>query len=716
MSKDAVSRPWGGRGRRLWSLARPYVAALLAVLPLSLIAISRVLSQSGEPALPLDDAFIHLQYARRLADGHWFSYVPDAAYSSGATSLLWPLVLAPFFAAGAAGLRAIYVVWALGVLAHVAVVVETYRLTAGLAGRLAAFFAAAMCAVFGAFVWFSLSGMEAIPFAWLLVRAARVAADCCEAKGPTSRVRVEVAALGLLAPSLRPEGVIVSLISAIALLRCQRGAASPVRRMGRLTWLLPPLCGPFVLPTIHWLCTGSPTSSTAMVKWLPLDPYLDGAGVFAAIRAQAHHLFTNVLQGGPWTALFLPGGFGLLVLAGAFALVLIGWRAGRRTLGSHGPCRVDRRRSLAWRGLFVGLILLGTLLPCTYSTMLWNRVRYIWPFAPAWFVGIACLGCVLGGWASRLRPALAAVTPAVLGAVVASLALKLPWALFDLAQSAWAIDQQQVELGRWAAVLPPSARIGVNDTGAIAYLSERRTFDVVGLTTPGEARFWTAGAGSRYEHYERLGQARLPSHFIVYPHWMACPAVLGAELTRRTVLSQTILGGATMVAYEARYDLLGSGASPFVQGRWGELLDQLDVADLESERDHELVIGRTSAADNAVAVWPTEDGRVVADGGRFRRRADRFELDWPAATAATLVMRVTTPVPLRVTVDGEDVGEAVAARRRDGGDPAPSAASWTELSVTVAPLPASSDRRRQLVVQPSLPGEFSSFHYWLFRR
>ena len=91
-----------------------------------------------------------------------------------------------------------------------------------------------------------------------------------------------------------------------------------------------------------------------------------------------------------------------------------------------------------------------------------------------------------------------------------------------------------------------NARIGVNDTGAIGYLGHRKTFDVVGLTTPEEARYWVAGAGSRFEHYEKLYRSspdRFPTHFIVYPHWMACDAVLGDELHDETVTDQTILGG-----------------------------------------------------------------------------------------------------------------------------------------------------------------------------
>jgi hypothetical protein len=694
----------------------PYVVALIAVTPVALLCVGRVLQQAGEPALPLDDAFIHLQYAQRLADGHWFSYAPGDGYSSGATSLLWPVALSPFLAAGVDGLQAIWVVWALGALAHAGVAVETFRLAAGLAGRLAGWFAAGMCVVFGAFAWFAYSGMETVAFSWLLCRCARVAADLCESPAPTRGRRNEVLLLGLLAPLLRPEGAVGSLIATLALWQCWRRSPRRWARKSQLALAALPLAGPLVVPAMHWVLSGSPTSSTAQVKWLALDPYVDTAGFAAATWAQAHFLWTNLLQGGPWTVIFLPQGFGFMVLGGVLAVVLLGTRMGRRSLGTRGACVVQRSRNLVWRASFVVVIVLATMIPCTYGTMLWNRVRYIWPFAPAWFVGIACLGCVLGCWAARLRPALGAVTPAVLGALVASLALKLPWATFDLAQSARAVALQQVELGRWAAVLPTDARIGVNDTGAIAYLSKRPVFDVVGLTTPGEARYWVAGAGSRFEHYERLDEERLPSHFIVYPHWMACPPVLGVELHRRTVLSQSILGGPTMVAYEARYDLLDSGARPFSQGRWGELLDELDVADLESEQAHGYVLGVTTAADNVAVMWPTRDGRVVADGGRFRRRTDEFLLSLPAGMEATLVMRVVAPGALEVHVDGRSMGEAQAVDASPDHTAGADGSIWTEVAIDLPPLAASPGPRRQLMVRPTAHDPYGSFHFWLFRR
>ena len=179
---------------------------------------------------------------------------------------------------------------------------------------------------------------------------------------------------------------------------------------------------------------------------------------------------------------------------------------------------------------------------------------------------IACLAQSVAEILAIARPRWRLAGGVLSGLFAGALASRLGWTLDDLWGSASAIDRQQVALGRWAeAALEPDARIGVNDTGAIAYLSNRRTFDVVGLTTPGEARYWVAGAGSRFEHYERLFKAspeRLPTHFIVYRHWMACDPVLGDELHDETVTDQTILGGATMTAYRARYDEFGSGDRP----------------------------------------------------------------------------------------------------------------------------------------------------------
>ena len=674
----------------------PYVPALIGSCLVGYLATRGIVQRTGEPAAPLDDSFIHLQYARRLAEGHFFSYVAGEGYTTGATSPLWPLLLAPFHALGLRGVSLLDAAWALGTLAHAAVAVETYRLAERLAGRAAAAGAALMCLLFGAFAWFAWSGMETVPFAWALMRAARVSADFCEpAKAPSPPTRrpteAGLLAMAMLGPLLRPEGVIASVCVAVALAVRPRNGSRRRRLLA-----LAALAGPLIVPLTHFAFTGHAASSTTSVKWLAANPYYPGPQLRGAISANVRLLLTSLLDGGEWTAVFLPEHFSLPLFLGVIALPLAAYR-----------------RKAPYHALFVAAVALGTLLPCSYLSFLWNRVRYIWPFAGAWFVLIACFARELGDLVRLVRPRLTFVAPILTGLIAGALAMKLPWALSDLAQSSHAIQRQQVALGRWAAEnLPEDARIGVNDTGAIAYLGGRPTFDVVGLTTEGEARYWVAGAGSRFEHYEKLAKERLPTHFIVYPQWMACSPVLGKELFEATVTDQSILGGATMVVHEARWDTLGTGALPGEPPSGLALVDELDVADLESEAAHGYnLAGSFDPDDQVVEVGKEVDreGTIkrsgIADGGRVHRRFDSFTAHLPAGKAVRMVMRFGAEEAVTLTVQSAD---------HEIGRIEIPAGAWVERSIEIPASVAAASTPLSIVVPGEGTPQFQSFHYWFY--
>src|SRR6185436_5918592 len=52
------------------------------------------LRRTGPWPAPLDDVYIHFDFARSIAQGHPFEWIPGNGYSSGATSLVYPFVLA----------------------------------------------------------------------------------------------------------------------------------------------------------------------------------------------------------------------------------------------------------------------------------------------------------------------------------------------------------------------------------------------------------------------------------------------------------------------------------------------------------------------------------------------------------------------------------------------------------------------------------------------
>ncbi|HYO94192.1 MAG TPA: hypothetical protein VER33_06755, partial [Polyangiaceae bacterium] len=530
--------------------------------------------------------------------------------------------------------------------------------------------AAALVLAFGANVWFAASGMEVLPLAWLLLRAVRRAAEWCEEPARFRRGRRrELVALAWLLPLMRPEGVLGTLLV---------GSVLGLRpRAGSRLWGLLAVAGTFLPASINWLLTGQLSSTTLHAKWLPLNPYVTPASLLAAFVDYVELLVTTLLNGEVWSALFLPLGSAPVALACLIALPLAG---------------LDRH--LRPRATLLTLLALGILIPASYDCPLCNRLRYLWPFFPAWMVGAAALAERVARPFARRAIELEAEGPLSIGSFAGALAGYLPFAVEDISASTRAIYDQQVWLASWARdSLPKSARIGVNDTGAISYYTGRQTFDIVGLTTLEEARYWTAGPGSRFEHYERLGPRRLPTHFIVYPQWFAISALLGTELAERTIRGATILGGEHMGAYVADYSRLGSGERPdatLARGR--TVLDTLDVADLESEAQHGYQLLDAEQRHNLVL-----DAGDKLDGARQGRERDMFELT--LQPRGTLLLRVATETPqtLRVRLQARELRVAVPA------------ATWHETGIE---LPADLVPGRTSVTVLASSGTFTSLHYF----
>jgi len=476
---------------------------------------------------------------------------------------------------------------------------------------------------------------------------------------------------------MRPEGALGSFTVAAALV---------IRRERGLVRALPAFLAPLLPPTVCLLFTGHAVTSTALAKWLPLNPYYHAPELVSAVAANLQILFGILLNGELWTSVFLPSGGKAVAWLAFLAPLVVGAKEGR-----------------PWRGIFVVVLAAGMLIPTTYETFLVNRVRYIWPFAPGLIVGLAALSESLGGFVERgggaLRRAISQLPLVLSGVVVGFFLSRLGPSMDDLATSSEAVWLQQVSLAKWAGTaLPADARIGVNDTGAIAYFSSRTTFDIVGLTSAGEAKYWAAGAGSRFEHYEALPKDRRPTHFIVYPEWMAVNPVLGEALTWRAV-RHTILGGTMMVAYRARYDLLGSGElpqNPIFRAK--QPVDVLDVADLESESAHDFRLFDATKANDVVV---EADG--YADGGRTGRRQDRFVLR--LVPGGSIVLRLGSAIAARVNVsaDGRLLGAIEV-----GVTPA------EEAAVTV-PADLAEGKHKVDVSADGSVRTFDTLHYWAYR-
>jgi hypothetical protein len=670
-----------------------YGPLVIAVALVAERTIAAVLAKTGHAAATLDDAYIHFQYARAIASGHPLRFQAGAPVTSGATSMLWPALLAPFWALGARDDAIVWPAWGLSFLALGALAWEAYRLTERLAGTVAAVGAGAMTVTFGGFVWCAASGMEVVPFAWAIARGSRRASEWAEAApaARSGRRLAELIALAWIGALFRPEGAVTAVFVGVTLVAFPRRRAWRDRAFGCAA-----ASALLALPLLLWALTGSPRSNTAVAKLLPENPYYAGAALFETVQSNARLLVGRLLNGEAWSAEFLPHGGTPIAMAGLAAIAVA---AGRGQGGLRS----------AWRGTAVLVLALTMFAPCFYYTFLWNRLRYLWPFATGWIIGLACLARLAGDLAAAVRPRWRAVTGLACGAFVGLFLSKLEWVIDDVAQSASGIDRQQVALGRWAGEnLDASARIGVNDTGAIAYFSGRTTFDVVGLTTAGEAPYWVAGAGSRLEHYEHLqatDPAKLPTHFIVYPEWMAMDAVLGAQLTEATVTDATILGGQTMRVYVADWSKLGSGERPWSLPAGASVVDAIDVADLESEGDHDYELLGARDGEQTAHEGISPDGATVIDGGRTQRSVERFTAHLPSGVAAHGIVRLDGPAGTRVQVisNEQPVG---AFELGDDED-------WVERSFDI---PAGMGGERSTIELRSESAPVTVFHYWFVDR
>jgi hypothetical protein len=179
----------------------------------------------------------------------------------------------------------------------------------------------------------------------------------------------------------------------------------------------------------------------------------------------------------------------------------------------------------------------------------------------------------------------------------------------------------------------------------------------------------------------------------VYPEWFARDDLFGRELTERYVPGATILGGPRMVAYEADYSLLGSADTPALGDPSAySPLDRLDVADLESEREHDYQLLGGSQRQNYLA----RSGERL-DGARSERLREQFSLRVAPRGALVLRLGADTATTLRVSVGSHTAEVALPA------------SGWHE---TLVELPAELAAGRQPIRVQSQGAPFTSLHYF----
>src|SRR5215470_2506538 len=89
--------------RRLATERGVDVGVVVLVVVVAGLYVHAVRTMAGSFGFPLDDSYIYLTYARQIGRGRPFTYFDGSGFTAGATSMLWPIVIAPLWAIGFRG-------------------------------------------------------------------------------------------------------------------------------------------------------------------------------------------------------------------------------------------------------------------------------------------------------------------------------------------------------------------------------------------------------------------------------------------------------------------------------------------------------------------------------------------------------------------------------------------------------------------------------------
>lgn len=421
---------------------------IVGLVVLAGFAIAEWRQTGGQPGTPLDDVYIHFQFARNLATGHGLAFNPGQP-TPGSTSPVWAFLLAGIY-------------WLFGTLffparllsavAFLLTAVATYALAWRLLNdRRAALLTGILTALSGRLAWAGLSGMETSLFA--LVSLLSILRHDAERRG--KRPAFGSAVLFGLASLLRPEGY---LLFALALLDRWLDLWLQREKVGSWHRRLAMEAGAVGL----YLALVAPYAVFSYATtgyWLPNTFRVISGNVSYSPLRYGREYMVLVFRDHPLLMLLLP--VGLVALA-----------ARRR-----GPWSL----TLLW---VVGLPLVSAWL----TPRLRHHGRYTMPLIPLHIlIGAAGLAVLIAWWEKRTRRE-TLVRRGWVGLAVLTTAVAVPVAIWWAGQFAWNVDNindMQVALGHWAAGhTSPGAVLALNDIGAIGYLSQRRVVDVVGLVSP----------------------------------------------------------------------------------------------------------------------------------------------------------------------------------------------------------------------------------------
>jgi hypothetical protein len=447
------------------------IGFLFSIISIGIFLVYVTINQAhddGEIVMPLDDVYIHFQYARQLANGQPYVYNTGEGATSGATSFIYPYILAIGYLLGFQGLN--LGIWAMfiGGVALLGSMWAIYRLCCAFDAPLwLAILTPVSFAMTGSVSWHAMSGMETMLIVCFMLLTLLAFVQ--------KRLNLLVISSILLALT-RPEGSLMAgTVTLIYGMRLWLDTSEALNRKYLIVLILP-ILAIGVQPVVNYVMTGAFSASGSQAKsLLGLIPQ-DWRIILSRILENFVRLWLELFTGySPsqdiWYLMILTIPMGFM---GLFLLL--------------------RQRQNRFLGLLIILWIVSiSLAISTLDTAFWHFKRYQMPLMVL-FIPLSIIPLVaLLKSDSKTR---------WLAYGLSAIMLLFAVMTFGTFQNLYKINKnyvraQPLAMAQWLTNnTPEDAVIAVHDVGMMRYIGERNTLDIVGLTTPESAQYWRNGVGS----------------------------------------------------------------------------------------------------------------------------------------------------------------------------------------------------------------------------
>jgi hypothetical protein len=683
--------------RRLATISPILLAALLTLLIFFAYLMTSRSIGNGDPLMPVDDAYIHFQYARQIAAGQPYQYNLGLPPTSGATSLLYPYILAVGYSLGFTGLS--LGIWAMliGAMALFGALLAVYGQVRAISlPRWIGLLGMTVFALNGAVAWHFMSGMETglmMCFVlWTLYAFIQ------------RQPQLLIVTTTLLAIT-RPEGSMMAVIAAL-LFVAEGWRANRRLRTIHAAIIVIPIAASLLQPLLNLALTGSPSAAGNQAKSL-----------LSMIPAYPDELLLRIGQNflRLWRELLIGVGEHDILYVLPLLLIFAG-------VGLVWVARENKRPFLLV--LILAWLLIVSLAISTLDTAFWHFKRYQMPLIALLFP--------LAGWAFgaiRHRLFKTLLITVMLGFSLVSASNFFTYYV----QNVQSIKAQPLAMARWLMEnTPPDAFIAVHDVGLMRYLGERTTIDLVGLTTPGAADAWRNGPGAVGEFLITV-QPR-PDYVAAY-----------TEARGLGYLAQTDLYGELLAGFTADYDprfnvALGGAFQGIFQPDWravdsasvlhqptslsyvarlqgSRLVDQVDVADLASEKAHRYRWSNAARPPGFATEFyqqgyidciGTNIPCIVMDGGRSITGEEAFTLNTTPGEDVLLITRVHPTASVTLEVYANDVHVATRLIPAQPGQ-------WMEIPTLIRAASITDTTTRIRIMANMANGSYMPYIHWAYQ-